>query len=122
MKNHVVASAIRPSDGYVYALNEAAGVYGSSTLGTTWIPPVSPMGVGDSLLMDPLLTKRLFAGRQKSGLAIGDGGIWKSTDEGKTFTAIGLPGATIAQLAFNGTRTKIYATAYASGVYISPVP
>ncbi|HEX6640007.1 MAG TPA: hypothetical protein VF215_02785 [Thermoanaerobaculia bacterium] len=122
MKNHIVASAIRPSDGYVYALNEAAGVYGSATHGTTWIPPVSPMGVGDSLLMDPLLTTRLFAGRQKSGLAIGDGGIWKSIDEGKTFTAIGLPGATVAQLAFNGTRTKIYATAYASGVYISPVP
>ena len=65
---------------------------------------------------------RLFAGRQKSGLVIGDGGAWVSTNEGKSFTAIGLPGATVGQLSFNGTHTKLYAAAYASGVYISPMP
>jgi hypothetical protein len=122
MPNHVIAMAVRPSDGYLYALNEAAGVYGSTTNGSTWIPPVSPMGVGGSLLMDPLLTTRLFAGRQKSGLIIGDGGAWVSIDEGKSFTAIGLPGATVGQMSFNGTRTKLYAAAYASGVYTSPMP
>jgi hypothetical protein len=122
MANHVIDMAVRPSDGYLYALNESAGVYGSTTNGTTWIPPVSPMGVGGSLLMDPLLTTRLFAGRQKSGLIIGDGGAWVSIDEGKSFTAIGLPGATVGQMAFNGTRTKLYASAYASGVYTSPMP
>ena len=122
MPNHVIAMAVRPSDGYLYALNEGLGVYGSSTNGSTWIPPVSPMGVGGSLLMDPLLTTRLFAGRLKSGLTIGDGGAWVSTDSGKKFTAIGLPGATVGQLSFNGTRTKLYAAAYASGIYISPMP
>jgi hypothetical protein len=122
MANHVIAMAVRPSDGYLYALNESLGVYGSTTNGTTWIPPVSPMGVGGSLLMDPILTTRLFAGRQKSGLLIGDGGAWVSIDEGKSFTAIGLPGATVGQMSFNGTRTKLYAAAYASGVYISPMP
>ncbi|MFL6247552.1 MAG: WD40/YVTN/BNR-like repeat-containing protein [Thermoanaerobaculia bacterium] len=122
MTNHVIAMAVRPADGYLYALNEGGGVYGSSTNGSTWIPPVSPMGVGDSLLMDPLQTTRLFAGRQKSGLIIGDGGAWVSTDAGKTFTAIGLPGATVGQMSFNGTRTKLYAAAYASGVYVSPMP
>lgn len=122
MANHVIAMAVRPSDGYLYALNESQGVYGSTTNGTTWIPPISPMGVGGSLLMDPLLTTRLFAGRQKSGLIIGDGGAWVSTNEGKTFTAIGLPGATVGQMAFNGTRTRLYAAAYASGVYTSPMP
>lgn len=122
MPNHVIAMAVRPSDGYLYALNESQGVYGSTNNGTTWIPPISPMGVGGSLLMDPLLTTRLFAGRQKSGLMIGDGGAWVSTDSGQTFTAIGLPGATVGQMAFNGTRTKLYAVAYASGVYRSPMP
>ena len=122
MANHVIAMAVRPSDGYLYALNESLGVYGSTTNGTTWIPPISPMGVGDSLLMDPILTTRLFAGRQKSGLAIGDGGAWVSINEGKTFTAIGLPGATVGQMSFNGTRTKLYAAAYASGIYTSPMP
>jgi hypothetical protein len=122
MPNHVIAMAVRPSDGYLYALNESLGVYGSTTNGSSWIPPISPMGVGGSLLMDPLLTTRLFAGRQKSGLMIGDGGAWVSVDEGKTFTAIGLPGATVGQMSFNGTRTKLYAAAYASGVYFSPMP
>jgi hypothetical protein len=122
MANHVVAMAVRPADGYLYAMNEAAGVYGSSTNGSSWIPPGNPLGVGDSLLMDPFLTTRLFAGRQKSGLAFGDGGIWVSTDAGHSYSPIGLPGATVAQLAFNGARTKLYASAYASGVYISPMP
>ena len=122
MANHVIAMAVRPSDGYLYALNEGSGVYGSTTNGTTWIPPISPMGVGASLLMDPIQTTRLFAGRQKSGLIIGDGGAWVSVNEGKSFTAIGLPGATVGQMSFNGTRTKLYAAAYASGIYISPMP
>lgn len=122
MPNHVIDMAVRPSDGYLYALNESLGVYGSSTNGNTWIAPVSPMGVGASLLMDPLLTTRLFAGRQKSGLTVGDGGAWVSTNAGSTFTAIGLPGATVGQMSFNGTRTKLYAAAYASGIYISPMP
>ncbi len=122
MPNHVIAMEVRPSDGYLYALNESLGVYGSTTNGTTWIAPVSPMGVGGSLLMDPQLTTRLFAGRQRSGLSIGDGGAWVSTNAGKSFTAIGLPGATVGEMSFNGTRTKLYAAAYASGIYISPMP
>lgn len=122
MKNHVIAMALRPTDGYLYAMNEASGVYGSTTSGSSWIPPTSPMGVGGSMLMDPQVTTRLFGGRQKSGLTVGDGGIWVSNDAGKSFTAIGLPGATVGQLSFNGTRTKLYAAAYASGIYTSPMP
>lgn len=122
MPNHVIAMAVRPSDGYLYAMNESLGVYGTSTNGSSWVPPTSPMGVGGSMLMDPFLTTRLYGGRQKSGLAVGDGGAWVSTDAGKTFTAIGLPGATVGEMSFNGTRTKLYAVAYASGVYTSPMP
>jgi hypothetical protein len=122
MPTHVVDSAVRPSDGFLYALNESLGVYGSATNGSTWVPPLSPMGVGASLLMDPFVTTRLFAGRQKSGLTIGDGGAWMSTDAGRTFNPIGLPGATVGYMAFNGTRTKLYAAAYASGIYVSPMP
>lgn len=122
MPNHVIDMAVRPSDGYLYALTEGLGVYGSTNNGTTWIAPVSPMGVGTTLLMDPLLTTRLFGGRHRTGLAIGDGGAWISTNSGSTFKAIGLGGANVSDLAFNGARTKLYAASYASGVYVSPMP
>ena len=44
---HVVDSAVRPTDGYVYALTEGYGVHGSATMGGDWIPPqVSPASGG----------------------------------------------------------------------------
>jgi hypothetical protein len=122
VNNHVVSMAVRPFDGYLYAMAEAHGVWGTSTNGSTWIPPNNPMGVGSPLLMDPLSTKRLFAGRQRLGLTIGDGGAWMSVDAGKSFTPIGLGGSGVSGLAFNGGRTKLYAVSYASGIYISPMP
>ena len=117
---HVLVSAVRPADGYVYALTEGLGVYGSSNQGTTWHPPAAPGALGDSLLMDPNKPTRLFAGRTKFGNI--NGGFFVSTNAGSNFNPAGLEGVTVAGLAVNGAATRIYAATYASGIYISPVP
>jgi hypothetical protein len=70
--------------------------------------------------MDPKLPTRLFGGRQK--FAIMSGGIFVSIDAGKSFQPIGLHGVTVAGLALNGASTRLFATAYGSGIYVSPVP
>jgi hypothetical protein len=117
---HAIDSAVRPNDGYVYALLEGPGVYGSANQGMSWQPPQNAVGPSASLLMDPNNTTRLFGGRQKSGLV--NGGFFASTDAGLNFTASGLQGVTVAGLAVNGSANRIYAATYASGVYTSVVP
>jgi photosystem II stability/assembly factor-like uncharacterized protein len=117
---HVVASAVRPTDGWVYALTEGAGLFVSANKGATWHPLANNPAPSDSLLMDAKVPTRLFGGRQKSGNI--PGGIFVSTNAGQTFTPIGLQGATVAGLAMNGAGTRIYAAVYASGIYVSPVP
>ncbi len=117
---HAVDSAVRPNDGYVYALTEGEGVYGSANMGASWQPPSLSPGLGVSLLMDPKTPTRLFVGRHKFGTL--NGGIFVSTNAGKTYAASGLTGVTVADIALNGTGTRIYAAAYGSGIYRSPVP
>jgi photosystem II stability/assembly factor-like uncharacterized protein len=117
---HVIASAVRPTDGWVFALTEGPGLFVSANKGMTWHPLANNPAPSDSLLMDPTKPSRLFGGRQKSGNI--NGGIFVSTNAGQTFTGIGLQGATVAGLAMNGTGTRIYAAVYASGIYVSPVP
>ena len=117
---HVIAAAARPNDGFVYALTEGAGLFGSSNTGTTWQSPANLVGPSNSLLMDPKVPTRLFGGRQKFGLVTG--GIFVSLNAGSIFHPIGLDGVTVGGLALNGTSTRIFATAYGSGVYVSPVP
>ena len=116
---HAVDSAVRPN-GYVYALTEGMGVYGSANMGASWVPPTLSPGLGVSLLMDPQTPTRLFVGRHKFGTL--NGGIFVSTNAGSTFTASGLTGVTVADIALNGAGTRIYAAAYGSGIYRSPVP
>jgi hypothetical protein len=117
---HAIDSAVRPT-GYVYALTEGSGLWGSSTMGNAWIAP-SPAtpSLGVSLLMDPNVTTRLYAGRLNGGTQTG--GLWRSLNAGNTFGPIGLKGVTVADIALNGNATRIYVAAYASGVYTSPVP
>jgi hypothetical protein len=117
---HVTASAVRALDGYVYALTEGLGVYGSANSGNSWIAPTTSLGLGVSLLMDGWSSTRLWAGRQNYSTLTG--GIFLSTDSGKNFSNIGLTGATIADIARNGSGTRIYAAAYSSGIYSSQVP
>lgn len=116
---HVVASAVRPSDGYLYVLLEGPGVWGSPNQGNSWLPPTNSHGLGVSLLVDPKTPTRLFAGRQNYGTLTG--GLWMSTNAGLSFTSIGLSGATISDIDINSYGQRIYATAYGSGIYVSPV-
>jgi hypothetical protein len=117
---HVVDSAVRPNDGYVYALTEGTGVFGSANQGGSWQPPTFSPGLGIALKMDPNAPTRLYAGRQKFGTLTG--GIFRSTDAGLNFSAIGLDGVTIGDIAVNGAVTRIYAAAYGSGIYTSTIP
>jgi photosystem II stability/assembly factor-like uncharacterized protein len=117
---HVIDSAVRSPDGYVYALTEGLGVYGSTNQGATWTGPISSPGLGGTLLMDPKTPTRLFAGRQKFGSL--DGGIFMSTNAGATFQSGGLLGVTISDIALNSFGSRIYAVAYGSGIYVSSTP
>lgn len=117
---HVISSAVRPTDGLVYALTEGLGVFRSANQGTTWHPPAQSLGLGTTLLMDPNNPTRVFLGRVKNGTLTG--GFFVSIDSGSTPTAAGLNGVTVAGLALNGAGTRIYAATYASGIYRSPVP
>ena len=117
---HAVDSAVRPGDGYLYALLEGPGVWGSATFGSSWTPPVNPQGLGIALLMDPQLPTRLYLGRQEFGLL--NGGLFRSNDSGVTVFNIGLLDVTVSDVALNGPGSKIYAAAYASGIYVANVP
>jgi hypothetical protein len=120
---HVIEAAVRPTDGFVYALTEGPGLFGSANQGATWNPLAKVIGPSLSLLMDPAMPTRLFGGRpQKVGGGKLNGGIFVSINAGKTFHAIGLKGVTVGGVALNGPRTQLFAAAYASGVYVSPVP
>ena len=117
---HVVASAVRPADGSVFALTEGAGLFVSTNKGVTWHPLANNPVPSVSLLIDAKKPTRLFGGRQKFGNM--NGGIFVSADAGQTFANIGLEGATVHGLAMNGAGTRIYAAVYGSGVYVSSVP
>jgi hypothetical protein len=117
---HVIGATVRPADGYVYALTEGSGVYGSATAGAFWFPPVDSLGLGDFLLMDPKQPVRLYAGRQKYSTL--NGGVFLSINAGQAFQPVGLAGVTVSGLALNGNSKRLYAAAYASGVYVATVP
>jgi hypothetical protein len=118
---HVIAEQIRPADSYVYALTEGLGLYGSANHGDTWIAsPGSIDRPSDSLLMDSKLPKRLFGGAQKFGNL--NGGAFMSINGGNSFKPIGLQGVTVGGMSLNANSTRLYAAAYASGVYVSTVP
>lgn len=120
LPHHVVDTAVRP-DGYLYALTEGYGLYGSANMGTTFMAPfTTPTGAGSALLMDPDTPTRVYVGRQKIGLI--NGGLFISHNSGQTYKSIGLAGVTIGDVTLNGAGTRIYAATYGSGIYTSVVP
>jgi hypothetical protein len=124
LQTHATGSAVRPDDGYVYALTEGEGLFGSADHGTNWQHPLpqTPAGPTVGLRMDPQHPKHLFAGQQKTPQPWMKGGIFVSVNAGMTFHPIGLGGVTVAGVALNGTSKRLYAACYASGVYVSPIP
>lgn len=50
------------------------------------------------------------------------GGVFHSSDGGSTVQPIGLQGGTVADLAFNGATTRLYAAVYAGGIYRATIP
>src|SRR5262245_4382174 len=117
---HVIASAVRPGDGYVYALTEGLGLHGSPNKGASWQAPANVPGPSTSLLMHPKKPAHLFGGRLKGGTQ--GGGAYLSVDAGHVFQPIGLGGVTVGGLAVNGPCTRLFAATYSSGVYVSPIP
>jgi hypothetical protein len=90
-------------------------------MGNAWIAPnAANPSLGVSLLKDPAVPTRLYAGRLNGGTQTG--GIFRSIDSGNIFKVVGLKGATVSDIALNGTLTRIYVAAYSSGIYTSPVP
>ena len=78
---HVIAAAVHPANGYIYAMTEGLGVYGSATAGAFWLPPPgNSMGLAGSMLSDPNQPSRLYAGRQV--YSIYDGGAFRSVMAG----------------------------------------
>jgi hypothetical protein len=116
----MISAAVHPPNGYVYAMTEELGVYGSATAGASWLAPGNSMGLGGSMLSDPNQPSRLYAGRQV--YSIYNGGAFRSLNGGQTFQYIGLGGAIVGGLAVNGNSKKLYAAAYASGIYVAAVP
>ena len=116
---HSVAVAVGP-DGHLYALTEGAGLFGSDDQGSTWLSHSPGPGPTVSLLLHPTAAAGLLGGQQRF-LAL-PGGAYQSLDGGAFFQPIGLPGVTVAGLAVNGSGTRVYAAAYASGIYTAPIP
>jgi hypothetical protein len=117
---HVLAAAVHPANGYIYAMTEGLGLYGSANAGGSWLPSTTPLGLGNSLLSDPNQPSRLYAGREVYWIY--NGGVFLSVNGGQTFQSIGLAGASVFQLAVSGNSKKLYAAAYASGIYVAKVP
>jgi DNA-binding beta-propeller fold protein YncE len=119
INHHVVEIAVR-NDGFVYAMGEGSGVYGSADKGESWVGPINSPGLGHAMWVDKNKQTRVYLGRVKFKLLTG--GMFVSDDGGRSATAIGLDGASIADIAMNGEGTKLYVAAYGSGIYTSPAP
>ena len=107
-------------DGYVYALTEGDGLYGSANKGGSWRPPAPLPAPSISLAVHPAKPTHLFGGQQRYATLAG--GVFLSTDSGKAFAPIGLAGVTVAGVAINAPGTRLYASAYGSGIYTAPIP
>lgn len=116
---HVLEIAVR-KDGFVYAMGEGSGVYGSPDKGKSWLGPLASPGLGTAMRIDKNKQTRVYLGRTTFGTLTG--GMFVSDDGGRSAKAIGLDGAGISDVEMNGEGTKLYVAAYASGIYTSPAP
>lgn len=116
---HVLAVEVHPNNGYLYALTEGHGLYGSSDQGDHW--NLLSGNISLTLLLDPNSPNRLFGSAFSNALKQ-FGGVFISTNGGTSFEQIGLAGMTTNALALNGTRPLLYAVVPGSGIYVSKIP
>lgn len=113
---HVIDIEVRPTDGYVYALTEGAGLYISQNQGSSWTFLTS--GPTLDLLMDSRFPWRFFGGDHVFG---GRAGGAFTLRNGEFFESIGLAGGIVSDLVLDFTSTRLFAVLYASGLYQSAV-
>jgi hypothetical protein len=114
---HVTHISVNSTTHAVYALTEGPGLFRSVDQATNWTAIDTHFGL--SLLLDPQNLNHLFGGDIPTGIK--NGGAFISTNGGTRFVSFGLEGREVADLALNGTSSRLYATCYGSGIYVTNV-
>ena len=114
---HVLKIQVDPSTQDVYALTEGAGLYRSSNFGNQWTFLNNYFIL--ELVIDQNFPNRFFGGTHISGGR--SGGVYYSTDTGTDFTFVGPADVIAGTLSLNDSSTRLYASCYASGIYIASI-
>jgi photosystem II stability/assembly factor-like uncharacterized protein len=127
----VYATAIDPANpAVVYAATRGQGFFRSTDAGDTWTrtdDPIMRDVIVYSLVVDPSAPNTIYAGGRRAGVdgfTSGDwgGGVFKSTDAGRTWAAQnnGLPEGWVYSLAVDPrVPGRLYAGTHSMGVYKS---
>jgi len=119
---HVVAIQSHPSSATVYALTEGAGLFMSTNAGNSW-SAVNPDRFPElSLVVDPLAAVRMYGG--VVSYQSFPGGVYASSDGGRSFHGVGLAGITVGGLSLAQHSRVLFAAGYLSGIWraIIPIP
>jgi IPT/TIG domain len=115
---HVTSIAIDPATHEVFALQEGGGLYASTDHGTTWAQTHAlPLSCG--LLRDPNTPNRFFADMVAGTMY--SSGAFISINGANTFMTFGLEGMSACSFALTGDSKKLYAAAYGSGIWVTPL-
>jgi hypothetical protein len=114
---HVILSTVK-ANRELLALTEGSGLYSTTDQARTWTSLNNDFR--SALLVDPLNQVRVFGGDQV--LSGQHDAAFASVNSARTFVSYGLPGLQVADLALNGTSTRLYAACYNSGIYVTDVP
>lgn len=108
-----------PATGYVYAMTEGRGLFGSADHGDHWT--LLSGNISIDFLLDPNHPNRLYGSAFANALGQ-NGGVFLSTRGDSNFEQIGLPGMTTSELALNGDGTILYMAVANSGIVTTKLP